>query len=147
MSNYLSRRWRHIINTVTLPCSHPAAKLGRVWRRWGTKSHFDGNIQKFDFAPKVKLTRSRQSRYFSPLVSLLGGGVPPREIFPGGWTSRCNTPAQRRNLSKKRHLYLKGSIPSLISNESGQLCSPQCLLKQHLSPNRKRLNRCKTSVF
>ena len=114
-SNSLSGRWRHMVHTVVLPCLHLTTKPEGLWRRSGTKSHFDGNIQKLDFTPKVKLTRNRQSRYFSSLVSLLGGGVPPREMFACGWTSHCSTPAQKRNLSKQRHLYLKGSILSLIS--------------------------------
>lgn len=107
-SNYLSRRWWYIIDAVVVPCLYLS-----------TKPPFDGNIQNFNLSRKVKLTRSRQSRCISPLLSLVEGGVPPREMFPGGWTSHCNAPAQRRKLSKQRRLYLKGSIPSLISRWIG----------------------------
>lgn len=143
-SNYLSRRWWHIIEAVVLPCSYLSLKPGWVWSS-GTNLPFDGNIQNFNFSPKVRLTRSRQSRCISPLVSFLGGGVPPREMFPGGPTATLLH--KGGNFQSKDVFISKAAFPLWSPDESGWLCSPQCLLKQPLSPDRKSLNRCKTWVF
>lgn len=68
---------------------------------------------------------------FSSCVSL-------RRSCPTWWV---DIPEQRRSFQSRAIFISKAAFPLWSPNESSWLCAPQLLLKQHLSPNRKKPER------